>query len=458
MIVERLAEFAGELVALEAANAAAPADAVVFYGSSTIRMWTDLADDFALLRVVNRGFGGSGIDDCRAALARLVLPLRPRAVVLYAGDNDLDRGRTPAEVVADTDAIAAELKQACGAVPLICVGIKPSVARWHLRDAITATNSGLAALCQERPELRYVDLAPRVLGADGTPRPELFLADGLHLSREGYRLLGSAVREALVSAGIAPPHLAPYLDAVAGIRREYHRWFSPALGRDMELLLFGHAGPRVVVFPTRKARFFEYEDRGMVAALRDRLDAGALQLCCIDGNDQQSLYKHDIAPAERIRRHLAYERYILDEVLPFTANRNPHPTVTAHGCSLGAYHAVAIATRHPRIFQRVVAFSGRYDLTLAVGEYYNLFFGHTGDDLFSINPSWFLPGLTDPDQLATLRAMNVTLVVGDEDPFLANNRHLAATLANLRVPHRLITWFGEAHRFRYWRQMVRIYL
>jgi len=81
MIVERLAEFAGELVALEAANAAAPADAVVFYGSSTIRMWTDLADDFALLRVVNRGFGGSGIDDCRAALARLVLPLRPRAIL-----------------------------------------------------------------------------------------------------------------------------------------------------------------------------------------------------------------------------------------------------------------------------------------------------------------------------------------------------------------------------------------
>lgn len=118
------------------------------------RLWDSLADDFALLRVINRGFGGSGVDECLYAFERLVVPLRPQAVVLYAGDNDLTRGRSPAEVVADTAAIARDLERCCGAVPLICVGIKPSTARWHLRDAVTETNAGLAALCQSHPHPR----------------------------------------------------------------------------------------------------------------------------------------------------------------------------------------------------------------------------------------------------------------------------------------------------------------
>jgi len=118
------------------------------------RLWDSLADDFALLRVINRGFGGSGVDECLYAFERLVVPLRPQAVVLYAGDNDLTRGRSPAEVVADTAAIARDLERCCGAVPLICVGIKPSTARWHLRDAVTETNAGLSALCQSHPHPR----------------------------------------------------------------------------------------------------------------------------------------------------------------------------------------------------------------------------------------------------------------------------------------------------------------
>src|SRR5688572_25705080 len=99
------------------------------------------------------------------------------------------------------------------------------------------------------------------------------------------------------------------------MKREYHKWHSPALGREMELLVFGHAGERVLVFPSRKNRFYEYEDRGMVHSLRHRIEAGEIQMICVDGIDDESLYCFDKQPAERIGRHLEFERYIIDEVL-----------------------------------------------------------------------------------------------------------------------------------------------
>jgi len=128
------------------------------------------------------------------------------------------------------------------------------------------------------------------------------------------------------------------------MNREYHKWHSPALGREMELLVFGTGGPRLLVFPSRKARFFEYEDRGMVHSLRHQLEAGRIQLFCVDGLDEESLYCFEKTPEQRVERHLQYERYILDEVLPFSAKLNRKAPLIAHGCSLGAYHAVAMAT------------------------------------------------------------------------------------------------------------------
>jgi esterase/lipase superfamily enzyme len=241
------------------------------------------------------------------------------------------------------------------------------------------------------------------------------------------------------------------------VNREYHKWHSPALGRDMELLVFGDAGPRLLVFPSRKARFYEYEDHGMVHSLRHRLAAGQLQLICVDGIDEESLYCFEKTPEERIERHLQYERYILEEVLPFSAAKNPDTPLTTHGCSLGAYHAVAIALRHPEHFQRVLALSGRYDLTLHTAHYHSLFHGFYSDALREIVPSHFVPVLAERKRLRAIRKLNFTFVIGDEDAFYENNVELCRALTAKKVPNELHAWCGNAHRFRYWRQMVRVY-
>ena len=106
------------------------------------------------------------------------------------------------------------------------------------------------------------------------------------------------------------------------MNREYCRWYSPHLERDMELLIFGHGGAKVLVFPTRCARFHEYEDLGLVSELRDKLEHGHLQLFCLDSVDAETFYCSWCHPGDRVRRHLQYERYVLHEVLPLMAQKN----------------------------------------------------------------------------------------------------------------------------------------
>jgi esterase/lipase superfamily enzyme len=240
--------------------------------------------------------------------------------------------------------------------------------------------------------------------------------------------------------------------------RQYHKWFSHNLGREMELLVFGHSGAKVLVFPTREGRFFDYENWGMVEALRHSIDRGQIRLFCVDGVDSESLYCRHVAPAARVGRHCQYERYILEEVVPLMQAENGAPALIAHGCSIGAYHAMNLALRHPALFCKVVALSGRYDLTRAFGPFEDLFGGHYDQTIYFHTPNHFLPNLTDPRFLDPLRRMEITLAVGEHDPFHESNRVLSQALANKDVPHRFAVWPGEAHRARYWREMVPHYL
>src|SRR5262245_15910491 len=150
---------------------------------------------------------------------------------------------------------------------------------------------------------------------------------------------------------VRPPGL--YTDALSVVERDYVRRWSPSLGREMELLRFGYAGQPVVAFPTSMGRFFQWEDFGLVGTLAWRLAAGQLTLWCLDSVDSESWYANERSPEERVERHLEYEHYVLDEVLPDMAEP---PILT--GASLGAFHAVLLCLRHPSRFRGWIALSG----------------------------------------------------------------------------------------------------
>lgn len=242
------------------------------------------------------------------------------------------------------------------------------------------------------------------------------------------------------------------------MKRDYRRWYSPRLHRDMELLIFGHAGAKVLMFPTRDGRFWEYEELNIVGRLAGKVDAGQLQLYCIEGLAQETFYDRHRHPADRIRRHAAFEEYILNEVLPLMARTNAHDCTIAMGCSLGAFQAASLAFRHPHLFRKLVALSGRFDLTIRVECFGDLFDGYYADDIYFHTPTHFLPELGCPWRLESLRRLDVVLAVGRDDPFLANNCYLSRLLGEKRVPHQLHVWDGRAHRARAWREMAALYI
>jgi lysophospholipase L1-like esterase len=161
----------------------------VFYGSSSIRMWTTLADDFDP-RVLNLGFGGSTLEACLYFFGRLVPPARPRSLLLYAGDNDLGDGRSPDAVLADFCRFADQVFATLGPIPFGFVSVKLSPARYTIGDRIRRFNELVRVEVESRPSAYYVDVFSSMLDESGKPRAELFLPDGLHLTRKAYRLWG----------------------------------------------------------------------------------------------------------------------------------------------------------------------------------------------------------------------------------------------------------------------------
>ena len=235
------------------------------------------------------------------------------------------------------------------------------------------------------------------------------------------------------------------------MHREYHKWYSPSLGREMELLVFGHGGARVLVFPTSMGRFFEWEDRGMVGALGEHLERGWLQLYCVDSVDAESWYAKHLHPNQRARRHLQYERYLLSEVLPLTAWKNPNPYLIATGASFGAYHAAAIAFRHPHLFGRTLGMSGLYDIKHQTG-------GYSDDDVYFSNPVDFIANEHDPGRLEALRRQDIIIAIGRDDPMRPNNEWMSHVLWSRGIGHALRIWDGWAHDWPYWHKMVVTYI
>lgn len=237
------------------------------------------------------------------------------------------------------------------------------------------------------------------------------------------------------------------------MHREYHRNYSAALGRDMESLVFGHAGLPIIVFPTSQARFYEFEDRGMVGAVADKLDRGEIQLWCVDSVDSESWYARDVPGRWRIARHLQYERYVVDEVIPHIRWRTWRESVAMLGCSFGGFHAASMALRHPDVVTAVLTMSGAFDMVVPfLRGYHDL-------DTYMVLPTHFLPNLHDSWHLDRMRRNTYILATGVHDQCWNDNEQLAGMLRSKGVPVRLEVWGDNArHDWPWWQRMVQTYL
>lgn len=166
---------------------------IVFTGSSTIRLWKTLEADFAGLPVINRGFGGSHLADSAELAERIVVPHEPSVVVLFAGTNDINAGRSPEDVAKSFEVWVGKMKEKLPKTGLCFLEITTSPSRWAQREKVLAANQLIKPLC-EKAGVKFVEIREKLLGPDGAPREELFVADRLHLNADGYRILAEAVR------------------------------------------------------------------------------------------------------------------------------------------------------------------------------------------------------------------------------------------------------------------------
>jgi len=234
------------------------------------------------------------------------------------------------------------------------------------------------------------------------------------------------------------------------MHREHVRWYSPRLERDMDLLVFGHAGARVLVFPSSMGKFYEWEDQGMISALGEHLERGWLQLYCVDSVDSDSWYAKWKHPADRAFYHARYDAYLRDEVVPLTQG-NPNPFLITTGASFGAYHALTFALRYPHLVGRAIGLSGVYDIREVTD-------GYTDQHIYPYNPAEFILGEHDPERLAAMRRMDIILAIGRDDSLAGNSEYFSGRLWSKNIWHALRIWDGWAHDWPYWRQMIQTYI
>jgi len=242
------------------------------------------------------------------------------------------------------------------------------------------------------------------------------------------------------------------------MEREYVSWYSPALQKDMEILVFGNAGASILFFPPRMGRFYDYENWKVIDVLRDKIEKNYIQVFCVDSYDAQSFYNQHLHPSQKILAHIKYEHYIINEVIPFIHQKNPGAFMIAAGCSLGGYHALNFALKYPPLFNKVVSMSGRYDLTIQIAHYGDLFNGYWDENIYFNMPLQYIKNLVDDNTLKQIRELDIVLVIGRDDVLYESNLLMQQLLLEKAAKSTLHAWDKEMHRARSWRQMVNVYL
>ncbi len=178
-----------------------PENAILCYGSSSIRFWhKHLAEDLSPLTVIPRGFGGSNMNDALFFADRVVIPAKPRAILLYEGDNDIGQKIPPEKILETFQSFVDKIHSKLPDTRIYVIAVKPSILRWRMWPTIQETNQLLSEVCAKNPQLTFIDIASPMLTNEGLPRKELFCNDRLHMNRQGYEIWRDTIRPVLITS------------------------------------------------------------------------------------------------------------------------------------------------------------------------------------------------------------------------------------------------------------------
>lgn len=242
------------------------------------------------------------------------------------------------------------------------------------------------------------------------------------------------------------------------MKRRFETFYSPAIGRDMQLLAFGHYGSPVIAFPSGGGQFYDFENNDMIAAIAPLINDGKIKVYCPESIDQETWLNHEIDPHWRGVRYGAYIDYLLNQLVPAIQAdcHDASARIALVGCSLGAYHAANLALKFPDVFHYALCMSGRYDLEKIIG------FPNHSPEIYFNNPISYTY-LLDGYELDRVRHQtHLALVCGQgawEDKCLAETHQLADNLARKGISHERDIWGTDVeHHWYWWRRQIRYHL
>lgn len=235
------------------------------------------------------------------------------------------------------------------------------------------------------------------------------------------------------------------------MKKSYFQWYSPALGKDMALNVYGHGGKPVIVFPSSGGSYYEYEDFGMVGCIENEIESGKFMLFTVGSVDNESWMNNHISFGERAARHNDYDAYIIQEVVPFVKNMSNRSDILTTGCSLGGYHAMNFYLRHPDVFNAVIALSGCYRLDYFVGDYVD-------DNIYFNSPILYLPNCNDPWFIDRYRNGQIIACCGQgawENEMIRDTTELARIFEQKQIPAWCDFWGQDVnHDWDWWRKQL----
>lgn len=225
---------------------------------------------------------------------------------------------------------------------------------------------------------------------------------------------------------------------------EYHRWYSHRVGREMGVVRYGHWGPPLIYFPTCGGDHGEFGYYGLDRDLRWFLENGKIQIFCVDSTNMDSWYNRGIHPADRVRRAMAYESYILEEVLPLVRNLSKNDHIGCAGFSLGGYTSFNMALRHPHIFRVALSLGGVFDIS-------DFLEGYHDENVYFNNPVEYAANMHDEYHLNRFRHhTRLVLVGGAWDKFVGATAELHRILSRQNIVHHYEIWDPPCDHHEFW--------
>jgi len=231
------------------------------------------------------------------------------------------------------------------------------------------------------------------------------------------------------------------------MKENYLKWYSPNLNRDIEMLVFGHSGYPVILFPTSMGSFHENKDMGLIESARWYLEQGLIQIYCPDSIDKDSFYNKQIHPVHRIENHDWYDKMICHEIVEKVRQNTPSGKVVMAGCSFGGFHAANFAFRHPGYVSHLFSMSGIFNIK-------NYLDGFHNDTVFYHTPDDYLQGLNDHE----LWNMDIALGTSNWDICFDANLKMSKLLAHKNMDHWLDIRQDKQHDWPLWKEMFPHYL